>query len=560
MDVGYFLFSLWDWVIEHGLPLATLLLIAILIPRIGRQVVRVLTDRFEHGEEETKSKLALVGALVYILEIVAYFVIVLFALTNLGVPALGAAVPATVVSAAVGFGAQNIIGDFLTGFFIISERHYGVGDVVAFDDTSDGVSGTVVKLTLRSTQIRTGNGELVTIPNSKATVTINYSKKWSKAVVDLDLPLTDNESMADLVDKVTAASHQAVESAGVSDQIRGEISVLPALSITPPTAAGLPWSVGMEVNVETRPAAQWGVERAIRANLVNSFWDRYQAPGELPAGPAGAATPQLPSAGTDTSGSAPSPEETDRVVAAATSGSDLDTTTDSGTADAPDTGDDGTATDAETTVIPTYGASQQDSDTEDGEGKHEKDADGNAVPGPYDSQAKNALSIGGRFRPSTTGLFIGLVVVGLLALFSTSPEDANPGFLSPDRWRNSGAAVETTETPAPQTPTEQDEPPVTDDTGSTDDGTGDTGDTGQQDTQDDSNQQNNQNQDNTDTTGTDDGSGNSNSGDSGSSGNTGGSGAGGTQGDQNIGPQGDQQENQSQSAGDGETVEEPTAG
>lgn len=68
----------------------------------------------------------------YIIEAIAYFVLVLLALTNIGVPAMGPAVPATVVSAAIGFGAQNIIGDFLAGFFIITEKQFGVGDYVAF--------------------------------------------------------------------------------------------------------------------------------------------------------------------------------------------------------------------------------------------------------------------------------------------------------------------------------------------------------------------------------------------------------------------------------------------
>ncbi|WP_255806788.1 mechanosensitive ion channel family protein [Corynebacterium kalidii] len=482
MNVSYFFFSLWDWGVQHGLPLAALLIVAILIPRVGRQVVRVLTDRLEHGQEETKAKLALVGALVYMLEIVAYFVVVLLALTNLGVPAMGAAIPATVVSAAIGFGSQNIIGDFLTGFFIISERHYGVGDVVMFDDTNSQVTGTVVKLTLRSTQIRTLAGELVTVPNSKASVTTNYSQTWSRAVIDLDIPMTDNESMADLLTLVEDAAQSAIDSAGVGESIRGEIEVQPALSITPPAAAGLPWSVGMRIGVDTDPAMQWAVERAIRANLVNVFWDRYQAPGEAMAARAElelashtdtAARPHHPTTGQedheDDSANSPDPSDTDRVVAAATAGSDHMSLSEAEDADGvPD------ADDAATQVLPSPDAS--------GPGRHaaettataattvagaagtESDADdtrkaelGDLVHGPYDSKAKNVLSVGGRFRPSTAGLIIALVVVGLLALFSSNPDDSTPGWLAPDRWR--GTAATTSETTGPtETPATSDAP------------------------------------------------------------------------------------------------------
>ncbi|MEY8565092.1 mechanosensitive ion channel family protein [Corynebacteriaceae bacterium 7-707] len=485
-DVRYLLFSLWDWIIQHGLPLSALLIIAILIPRVGRQVVRVLTNRLEQGQEETKAKLALVGALVYMLEIVAYFILVLVALTNLGVPAMGAAIPATVVSAAIGFGSQNIIGDFLTGFFIISERHYGVGDVVTFDDTSGQITGTVVKLTLRSTQIRTVAGELVTVPNSKASVTINYSQKWSRAVVDLDVPMVNGESMADLLTKVEDASSTAVESAGVDASILGDIEVQPARNITPPAAAGQPWSVGMRVSVDTGPADQWLVERAIRANLVNTFWDRYQSPGEAiaartelnglldaptAAGRHADTTSGLTPRSSDTAGtggqgnsgaSSGTSDDTERVIAAATAGSDHMSVDDDGDGEG-GTGDDsatrvfdreGAAAvpdpdDPATEVLPSPGSDETAATASHGEKSDLADI----VDGPYESKTKNVLSFGGRFRPSTAGLFIALVVVGLLALFSSNPEDADqPGILSPDRWRTAGTEVESTETPETTSP------------------------------------------------------------------------------------------------------------
>ncbi|WP_312976260.1 mechanosensitive ion channel domain-containing protein [Corynebacterium sp.] len=590
-DVRYLLFSLWDWIIQHGLPLSALLIIAILIPRIGRQVVRVLTNRLEQGQEETKSKLALVGALVYMLEIVAYFVLVLVALTNLGVPAMGAAVPATVVSAAIGFGAQNIIGDFLSGFFIISERHYGVGDVVTFDDTSGQITGTVVKLTLRSTQIRTVAGELVTVPNSKASVTINYSQKWSRAVVDLDVPMVDGESMADLLTKVEDAASTAVESASVDASILGEIEIQPARNITPPAAAGQPWSVGMRIGVDTGPADQWLVERAIRANLVNTFWDRYQSPGEgiatraelnetLSDNPAdvgrhsGASRgPSARQTGTsDDSGSGDRNDDTERVIAAATAGSDHMSVDDDstevigkeGTEGSEDKEDKEGATsvpdpdDPATEVLPSPVAEPATGSDDRKKSQADDKTDlADMVDGPYESKTKNVLSFGGRFRPSTAGLFIALVIVGLLALFSSNPDDADqPGILSPDRWRNAGTEVESTETPAPSegdantTPDDtgdsvpQDDPTDNQDSGQTGDsntgtspednqGTGSAGNTGSQ----------GGSGDNSTDTGTNSGS----SGNTGNSGNAGNSGSGESGTDSTNGTDGSTQ-NQGQGA------------
>ena len=63
----FYAFQLWEWVVVHGLPLTALVIIAILIPRVGRLAIRIVSNRFNEGEEATKSRLALVGALVYVL-------------------------------------------------------------------------------------------------------------------------------------------------------------------------------------------------------------------------------------------------------------------------------------------------------------------------------------------------------------------------------------------------------------------------------------------------------------------------------------------------------------
>ena len=274
----FYAFQLWEWLVVHGLPLTALVIIAILIPRVGRLAIRIVSNRFDEGGEATKSRLALVGALVYVLQAIAYFAIIMLGLTNLGVPAMGAALPATVVSAAIGFGAQNVIGDFLAGFFIISERQFGVGDFVAFDGTSSDISGTVVALTLRATKVRTASGEVVTIPNGSAGVITNYSQDWSRAVVDLAVPLQPGESMSQLTDRVEATAAKALGDPTIAGDVTGELEVLPATDIVAPTAAGQSWQVNFRVMVVVNPARQWAVERVLRSALVNVFWDRYDMP------------------------------------------------------------------------------------------------------------------------------------------------------------------------------------------------------------------------------------------------------------------------------------------
>ncbi|MBC6795522.1 mechanosensitive ion channel family protein [Corynebacterium sp. LK28] len=559
----FYAFQLWEWLVAHGIPLSALIIIAILIPRVGRLAIRIVSGRFDRGEEATKSRLALVGALVYVVQAIAYFAIIMLGLTNLGVPAMGAALPATVVSAAIGFGAQNVIGDFLAGFFIISERQFGVGDFVAFDGTSSNISGTVVALTLRATKIRTASGEVVMIPNGSAGVITNYSQDWSRAVVDLAVPLQPGESMAQLTDRVEATAAEALRDPTIAEDVTGELEVLPATDIVAPTAAGQSWQVNFRVMVVVNPARQWAVERVLRSALVNVFWDRYDMPrvfragtdadahtsasrnaikamaaesalaptevmpaqhprptsGHAPHGghtaaanaePAAAASNAAPAPAT---GTAPAAAASDAAAAAAgktaAGGEDANSQSDSTASSAeayspthPASKDDGpgtapldsdgtirrrsagapTSANATATAVataPDADANATDSvdsasaatgaanatgtgtDTGTGAGtgtgtgadtgteKNADDSEQNHSRGfwrdeEHSSRFKRIMSVGGRTRPSTTGLIIALMVVGGLALASSNPDGRDAGWLSPDYWRDRPANSATT--------------------------------------------------------------------------------------------------------------------
>lgn len=551
----FYAFQLWEWVVVHGLPLTALVIIAILIPRVGRLAIRIVSNRFDESEEATKSRLALVGALVYVLQAIAYFAIIMLGLTNLGVPAMGAALPATVVSAAIGFGAQNVIGDFLAGFFIISERQFGVGDFVAFDGTSSDISGTVVALTLRATKVRTASGEVVTIPNGSAGVITNYSQDWSRAVVDLAVPLQPGESMSQLTDRVEATAAKALGDPTIAGDVTGELEVLPATDIVAPTAAGQSWQVNFRVMVVVNPARQWAVERVLRSALVNVFWDRYDMPrvfldgsdahsspaadptkavaaesalaptevlpaqhasrnrsasvadgsqsgsagiaasasSSAPVGrsaPAGkalaahgtasahetAAMDAVQAEGADRAGQLAQPDQAEPTDKSEQTGQHEKTNLPAGspTTDGPGVRPlDSDGTIGQTQAAPSQhtragasarisananSASSSDEDT----GLTEAHGDGSDIPigakdtekdtekntekkekfqgiwrnEEYSSKFKRIMSVGGRTRPSTTGLILALLLVGGLALASSNPEGGDTGWLSPDYWRD----------------------------------------------------------------------------------------------------------------------------
>jgi small-conductance mechanosensitive channel len=123
-------------------------------------------------------------------EALAYFLAGLLILYRAGIPLSGLVAPATVAGAAIGFGAQQVVQDLLSGFFLFAERQFSVGDLIRLSQPgqSVGISGTVEELTLRLTKIRTVQGELVFIPNGALRQVTNLSKEWSRVVIDIPIP------------------------------------------------------------------------------------------------------------------------------------------------------------------------------------------------------------------------------------------------------------------------------------------------------------------------------------------------------------------------------------
>lgn len=466
----------WEWLIHPGLPLAALAVLAVLIPRIGRLCVRVVAQRLDADEESTKSKLALAGALVYLVEAVVYFIIAIRALTLLGVPAASAAVPATVVSAAIGFGAQNIIGDFLSGVFIITERQFGVGDYVSFEGTNNAVEGTVVALTLRATKLRTASGEMVTVPNGKVGAITNFSQDWSRAFVEIDIPLRPGENIDHLVSQVEKATKRAVSAPDVKPNVTGDVDVMPAIAVVQPQAAGQPWAVTFRVTVDVIPAKQWAVERAIRSAILNTFWERMET---VPASPFGAKEASgtsiphstVPGAAPTTAADDSAPTTvfaTRQEASASPQSSPHDGVHSTDTSRLSDDDDSGTPLDPAEEVAIIRSKDDGPGAASDGalivgtEDDDEEDLDSGVFKRyDYSSRFQRWLTFGGRTRVSTTLLFIALAILGLLAAASSNPDDGRAGVLNPAYWSDRPAKTsEQTESPAPEPsqPATQDSP------------------------------------------------------------------------------------------------------
>lgn len=453
----YMLLRSWQWIADNGLAIASLTILLILVPRIRRLVIAVAESNMSTAGEHSKGRRALIGAIVYIVEVIAYFVLILAILSKFGISLSAAAIPATVVSAAVGFGAQSVIADFLGGLFIVAEKQYGIDDWVEFHSPSGTVQGDVVNMTLRATTIRTLNGEEVIVPNSEARMCINYSSQWSRAVVEVPVPMTAGGSIKDLEQRTVAAAEAAIALDSVRDSVLSDIQLQSSTALNPPTVMGLPWTVTMRLVVDCKPGDQWLIERAIRASVIDTWWDDY--------GERAQKTPF--DAAEQVTGHVRDEAMIEQLRAAENNTTNSDSTR---TATLPSAGNssprqsDIPQTDANQTV-----ANPDDAQHEDVSPVADQDRTAWSTLSRRE-KIRRVFSAGGRARVSTIVLLVTLVILGILNLMTVDNEDGPSGWLAPSRWSAATTDEETsaeTEPTSPQqdsetTPTQQAPDPKSD--------------------------------------------------------------------------------------------------
>lgn len=184
------------WLRGSALEAVLLVLGTILVIRAARAVLaRATPDLPGSGTmllpERQRYRRAALQAIERAFVGVLWFVTTILVMTRLGVPIATLVAPATVLGAAIGFGAQRVVADFLAGFFLITERQFGFGDVVQISPpgTTTGVTGTVEEVSLRFTRLRTPDGETLMLPNSEIRQVVNRSKVVGTVEVDVPVPV-----------------------------------------------------------------------------------------------------------------------------------------------------------------------------------------------------------------------------------------------------------------------------------------------------------------------------------------------------------------------------------
>ena len=186
--VRKFIFSedTWFSFIELLIKIVFIIAISVLVIHVGKYIIRRIFKiklkgpiRKEERREQTLLKL-LENALSYVIS----FSAILAILQEFNIDVKGLLAGAGVLGLAVGFGAQSLVKDVISGFFILFEDQFSVGDYVKIGTAE----GTVEEIGLRTTKIKNFTGELFILPNGTIAQVINYSLKNSLAIVDVTIP------------------------------------------------------------------------------------------------------------------------------------------------------------------------------------------------------------------------------------------------------------------------------------------------------------------------------------------------------------------------------------
>ncbi|MEW6697401.1 MAG: mechanosensitive ion channel family protein [Bacillota bacterium] len=236
--------------------IATLVLAKLLINFGGRLVERIFISKPTKFIGDNRAQ-TLAGLLRSILRYGVYFVAAI-SIIEIFVPNAAKTVlaGAGILGLAVGFGAQNLVRDIITGFFILFEDQFAVGEYV----TAAGITGTVEEIGLRVTKIREFGGQLHIIPNGIIDVVTNYNRGGMQAMVEIGISYEENVDRAIEVLKQMSTefaqtwAEDLMEGPEVLGVVRfGESDVV------------------IRVTAKTKPMRQWEIERQLRKRIKEVF-------------------------------------------------------------------------------------------------------------------------------------------------------------------------------------------------------------------------------------------------------------------------------------------------
>jgi small conductance mechanosensitive channel len=208
------------WLSNHGINQVIVIVGTVFLMRFASALIKTVFNLFERGavtrhEAASRRRLQTLSTTIRgIAQTLIVFIGLMVFLRGLNIDVTPILLSASVLGIAVGLGAQSLIKDFFAGFLILLEDQFSVGDTVKIGETT----GTVEQLTLRVTRVRALDGSLTMIPNGSIGPVVNYSKGWSRVVLDVEIDYKEDVDRAMRVMLETAKRMKADSGADIIEE------------------------------------------------------------------------------------------------------------------------------------------------------------------------------------------------------------------------------------------------------------------------------------------------------------------------------------------------------
>lgn len=240
-------------ILQNSIRIIVIIILAIYILKIGYKLLDKFFLSQNYINERKKNTLSAITK--SFLKYGIYLFATLMILAEMGFSTTSLLAGAGVVGLAIGFGAQGIVRDVLTGFFILFEDQYSVGDYVKIS----GLQGVVTDIGIRVTKLRDFSGEVHIIPNGSVDKVTNMSMGQMRAMVDI--PVAYEENINEVIKLLET----------VMEKVKGDFCEI----VEGPTVLGVSDLADSEVNIrivaQTTPMNQWKIERMIRLYVKEAF-------------------------------------------------------------------------------------------------------------------------------------------------------------------------------------------------------------------------------------------------------------------------------------------------
>jgi len=252
-----------EWWVRFALGVGVALVVAVLVSWIVHRYVRRYRRRAQaagdDAEGRRRKRLATaIGLTGGVIVVIAWSVVVFSLLSFFGVSLGPLIASAGIAGLAIGFGAQQLVTDTISGLFIVLEGQFDVGDAVELETDGGTMTGTIEHVSLRTTSVREFDGTLSTVPNGLIQITRNRTRGWGRAIVDLRIALDEDPEKARAV--LEGVLRDLADQEPFASGLREEPKVVGVTELTDIAQV-------IRVTAETEPSKRVEVERTLREQL-----------------------------------------------------------------------------------------------------------------------------------------------------------------------------------------------------------------------------------------------------------------------------------------------------